>query len=317
MRHLLSQFARRFFRRGGPPTDGGHAPRLVLSGPDADQLQAMLATKSRELDELRRAKDQEIQAVWDHAHKLNDALQRLDGIFKSADYNSDSLLVYNRNLAFLRDPRFMAAYRRGVHSGHKIGQRSGIGQDIHIEWRAHVACWAAERARRLGGCFVECGVNTGILSLAVCEYIDFNATGKDFYLFDTFCGIPESQMRPAEKADRVEENANIYEECFEVARRNFADFPRAHLIRGMVPDTLSTVPIDRVAYLSIDMNIVEPETAAMEYFWDKLVPGAAVILDDYGWANYPLQQEAHDRFAADKGVSVLHLPTGQGLIIKP
>lgn len=88
-------------------------------------------------------------------------------------------------------------------------------------------------------------------------------------------------------------------------------------MRGLVPDTLPTVPIDRVCYLSVDMNIVEPEVAALEYFWDKLVPGAAVILDDYGWANYQLQQEAHDRFAAARGVPVLHLPTGQGLIIKP
>jgi hypothetical protein len=65
------------------------------------------------------------------------------------------------------------------------------------------------------------------------------------------------------------------------------------------------------------MNIVQPEIAAMEFFWDNLVPGAAVILDDYGWANYSLQQEAHDRFAAAMGVPILLLPTGQGLIIKP
>jgi hypothetical protein len=32
-------------------------------------------------------------------------------------------------------------------------------------------------------------VNCGLKSLAVCEYIDFNATGKNFYLFDTFCGV--------------------------------------------------------------------------------------------------------------------------------
>ena len=65
------------------------------------------------------------------------------------------------------------------------------------------------------------------------------------------------------------------------------------------------------------MNIVQPEIAAMEFFWDKLVSGAAVILDDYGWVNYSLQQEAHDRFAASKDVPILNLPTGQGLIIKP
>jgi hypothetical protein len=283
-------------------------------------LRAPLDRRDREIARLRgelAARDKDLARAWAHAHELNDALQRLDGHFRSADYNGDSLLAFHRNVTFMRDERFLSAYRRGVRSGHKLGAAHGAGGELHIEWRVHVACWAAARARALPGALVECGVNTGILSLAACEYMDFNATGKDFFLFDTFEGIPEAQMSDAERADRVCENATLYEECFELVRRNFAPFPRATLVRGRVPDTLPTVAIDRVCYLSIDMNIVHPEVAALEYFWDKLVPGAAVILDDYGWKNYHLQQEAHDRFAASKGVPVLHLPTGQGLIIKP
>lgn len=223
MRSLLNKLALRVV---GPAAAEPPPLRLAIDG-DAAGLRERLAAKERELDELRRSKDRELQAVWDHAHKLDAALQALDRLTRSADYSGDSLVVYHRNLSFLRDPRFTSAYRRGVHSGHKLGRhaRDG-GEDIHIEWRVLVACWAAERARRLDGCLVECGVNTGILSLAVCEYIDFNATGKEFYLFDTFRGIPEEQMRPEERALRVEENASIYEECFDVARRNFAPFPR-------------------------------------------------------------------------------------------
>jgi hypothetical protein len=124
-------------------------------------------------------------------------------------------------------------------------------------------------------------------------------------------------MAEGERTNRVRENLAMYEECFERSQNNFRPFPRARLVRGLVPDTLSTVSIDQVCYLSIDMNIVLPELAAMEFFWDKLVPGATVIIDDYGWANFKLQQEAHDRFAATKGVPILLLPTGQGLMIKP
>jgi hypothetical protein len=31
------------------------------------------------------------------------------------------------------------------------------------------------------------------------------------------------------------------------------------------------------------MNIAKPERAAIEHFWDRLVVGAPVIFDDYGW----------------------------------
>ena len=237
---------------------------------------------------------------------------------RKAVYNADGVCVFGKNTEFLREPRFVEAYGRGMDSGHKIGRERGSKTDIHIEWRIHVLCWAAYHATKLPGDFVECGVNTGICSLAVAHYIDLNSTGKRFYLFDTFSGIPKEQISDRERElNREKENALYYEECYETACQNFAPFPNAHLIRGRVPDTLSNVQIDRVCYLHLDMNIVAPEIAAIHHFWEKLVPGGQVILDDYGWLGYVPQKEAMDQFAASVACKILTLPTGQGLLLKP
>ena len=91
----------------------------------------------------------------------------------------------------------------------------------------------------------------------------------------------------------------------------------AVVIQGVVPDILPDVPVDRVAFLHIDMNCAYPEKAALEFFWPRLSPGAIVLLDDYAYFGYELQAEAIDAAAVVLGVSVLSLPTGQGLIIKP
>jgi O-methyltransferase len=235
-----------------------------------------------------------------------------------ATYNADSLVVYHKTVGFLDDSRFQAAYRRGMDSGHHIARARGSDEDLHIEWRIHVLLWAASQAVRLPGDFVECGVNTGIFSLAICDYVNFNATGKSFWLFDTFDGIPIDQVSERERALGIlEENEANYSECFELARANFAPFPRAHPVRGRVPDVLATVKIGNVAYLSVDMNIVEPEVAALEFFWDKLSPGAPVVLDDYGWTMHAPQKAAMDAFAVERDVKILELPTGQGLLFKP
>ena len=85
----------------------------------------------------------------------------------------------------------------------------------------------------------------------------------------------------------------MYEECFDLARRNFQPFPRAQLVRGKVPDTLSQAAIEKVSYLSLDMNIAAPEIAAIEFFWDKLAEGAFVLLDDYGWTHH-VEQKCRD-----------------------
>src|SRR5690606_4905939 len=93
--------------------------------------------------------------------------------------------------------------------------------------------------------------------------------------------------------------------------------PNATLVRGRVPDTLSGPDIRSVAYLSIDMYIVEPERAALEHFWPLIADGGVVVLDDYGFRGHEMQRASADEFAASAGVPILPLPTGQGVMVKP
>ena len=228
-------------------------------------------------------------------------------------YNGSGLRVFGKSTDFLSDPRFVAAHRRGWEANPR---RHGAIDDNR--WIVHVALWAAGHAARLDGDFVECGVNTGMLSLAICDYLGFADLAREFWLFDTFAGIPPHQMTDTER-DGIGgwHNKHSYVECYEAVARSFAPFPNARLVRGEVPATLARFPPDRgVAYLSIDMNIVLPEIAALEFFWPKLVPGAVVLLDDYGWATHRAQKAGMDAFAARQGCGILSLPTGQGILLK-
>lgn len=114
-------------------------------------------------------------------------------------YNGDGLRTYAKNLSFLTDESFQKAYRAGTAAG----LMRWAPEEIHIEYRAHVICWAGQHAKKLPGDFVECGVNRGCLSVTLCNYIDFNATGKSFYLFDTFNCIPDQQMSSAERGSVI------------------------------------------------------------------------------------------------------------------
>lgn len=228
-------------------------------------------------------------------------------------YQGDGYATHH-NASCLQEPKFLEAYRLGMNSGHKIAG----GGDIHLEWRVYQYCWAAYHAMHLDGDFVECGVNTGICSLAAMHYTDFVKSNKRFFLFDTWEGIPQDQFTREERdigLDLVHKDS--YEDCYELVKRNFAPYPNAILVRGRVPETLSQVEIDKVAYLAIDLNAVTPEIAAAEYFWDKIVSGGVIVLDDYGWMHHINQKIAFDRFAEERGVKVFNMPTGQGMIFKP
>lgn len=232
-------------------------------------------------------------------------------------YDDGTMKLLGRNVDCLTDQRFVEAKHAASNAGLPFTWPE-TDNVIDMPWRVHIACWAARHAVHLPGDLVECGVHTGSLSLAICKYIDFNSTGKGFYLFDTFAGIPHEQMAEEERPFRIEENQMYYaHDSFETAQKNFEPYPKVRLIRGRVPDTLATVEIVAVSYLSLDMNIAAPEVAALEFFWPKLSVGAIVLLDDYGWTHYRPQKVALDKFAAKQDVEIATLPTGQGLLIKP
>ncbi len=226
--------------------------------------------------------------------------------FGDVTYNQDGLIT-RHSADFISDSRFAESYKKGKET------ESWGNSEIH--WRAFVACWAADRGLRIDGDFVECGVNKGGLSRTVMEYVDFSTSSKRFFLLDTYEGLSGDYISQEEAEEGVKSGG--YEPCFESVTNTFSEYDNVIIIKGAVPETLSEVDSEKIAYLSIDMNCVEPEIEAAEFFWDKLVSGATILLDDYGWTAHHLQKKAFDEFASRKNVPILALPTGQGIIIKP
>jgi len=223
-------------------------------------------------------------------------------------YNEDFLITWH-NHHFMDNPYFSKAYERGIKA---------CEGDCKMHWRVHIALWIASQAKKLSGDFVECGVNRGFLSSAIMTYISWNSLNKNFFLFDTFCGLDQRYTTENEKKRAWLES---YSECYEKTKANFSEFKNVHLIRGTIPDILSdhsvSTQIKNVCYLSLDMNCAKPEIAAADFFWDKLVSGAFVLLDDYTYCGYEEQYRAFNSFAQRRNIEILSLPTGQGLFIKP
>lgn len=221
-------------------------------------------------------------------------------------YFQDGLLSVHSS-DFRKDVKFREAYR--------LGKATGSWGRQDVEWRAYVCCWAAWSVRHKPGDFVECGVNRGGLSRAVMHYVDFASLGKQFWLLDTYEGLPAHLISAQERRLGIQPGG--YSPCYEAVTETFGGISGVRIVRGIVPDTLEQVSTRSVCYLSLDMNNAVPEIAAAEYFWERLVSGGIIVLDDYGWTKQINQKVAFDRFAEDRGVKVLSLPTGQGLIVKP
>lgn len=235
----------------------------------------------------------------------------------NCDFKADGLGVKGKNLGFLLDPKFIKAWLT-VENGAQVGWPEGVPD---VRWRVHTAIWAASNGLRLDGDFVECGVHSGILTHAICDYFDFRDKARTFWLFDTWNGVPMENLTPAEATLAAEHNATIYHhnELFENVRESFDRHHKAdniNFVQGILPESLSAVNLSKIAYLSIDLNNAAAEKGCIEILWPKLSSGAFVVIDDYAFKGSEDQQKMWDAFAGGHGRMVLTLPTGQGLLIK-
>lgn len=232
--------------------------------------------------------------------KFNQAVQMLTEVFGKT-FAGDMLITFNRNMSFLDDAKFMAAFDPNVTNP----------VERTLIWRLHVLCWNALNSLRVAGDFVECGVFQGFCSAVAARYLDFGSVDKQWYLYDTFSGIPPDQLNPGHRNSPDFEIPGQYEAC----RARFSAYRNVHVVQGRVPEVLRERAPEKVAFLHIDMNSAAAELAALEFFWERLSPGAAIVLDDYGWRGYRAQKLAEDPFFAARGRQVLELPTGQGLVL--
>ncbi|MGI9534576.1 MAG: TylF/MycF/NovP-related O-methyltransferase [Thermodesulfobacteriota bacterium] len=224
-------------------------------------------------------------------------------------YNQDGLTTWHI-CDFMDNKHFIDSYN--------LGKKTGSWADLDLHWRVYTVCWAARIGISLEGDFVECGVNRGGFARAIINYTNFSKSEKKFYLLDTYCGINKQHLTEEEIINGINPNNPNQTDCYQDVLETFKEFKNVKIVKGSIPETLNQVTSNKIAFLSIDLNNAKPEIAAANFFWDKLSPGAIIVLDDYAYSDvYKIQRIEFNNFAKDKNVEILTLPTGQGLIIKP
>jgi hypothetical protein len=211
-------------------------------------------------------------------------------------------LVTNHIHSFMEDPDFHRAYQRAVKAA---------GWDYGIYWRVHVMLWATRQALAVEGAFVECGTGRGFMASAVCE--SHGWADRPFYLVDTF---DSRSLAPSGDPQEGSEVSPHYATSVDAVRENFAQWPGVKVVVGRVPEVLSQIDTEQVAFLHLDMNHPDAEVAALERLWPRIPLGGVVVMDDYAFLGCRDQHDALNAAAARLGFTIMSLPTGQGLAIK-
>lgn len=141
------------------------------------------------------------------------------------------------------------------------------------------------------GGIIEVGVyKGGSLSRMARKYPE-----RTVYGIDTFVGMP----KPSEEDLHKEDDFSDVE--FHIINKWFMDnYKNVHLIRGFFPHVIPQIPVDRFAFVHVDVDLYQSVKDCCEWFYPRLVTSGIMIFDDYGFPTTPGAKKAVDEYFKDK-----------------
>jgi O-methyltransferase len=254
---------------------------------------------ARKVDPLKSHLGNAFYNVQDFPKFFNSIQSAINSLHGPAGlYTGDNLFTFHRNLSFLDDRKFVESHN--AHASNQF-EHSSL-------WRLAVVLWGFRHGLRLEGDFVECACYRGISARVICDTVGFqDFKDRHYYLYDLFDHDPNLPHHAMPEHGK---------DLFTEVKQRFASFPNVTVTQGAVPEVLADVAPQKIAFMHLDLNNPNAEIGALEVLFDRMVPGAVMVLDDFGWLYYRAQSEVEIPWFAARGYSVLELPTGQGLVIK-
>ena len=178
--------------------------------------------------------------------------------------------------------------------------------------RCYILWKTLQQSVHLQGDFIECGVFRGGTALLAAQTLQEHiAEGRGFHLFDSFEGMPKTTSG----VDRFQ-SGDFSSTSIEAVGNLLAPYSFVKFHRGFIPNTFADLQIDQIAWAHIDVDIYQSVHDCIGYIYPRLVPGAFLIFDDYGFPSCAGARRAVDEAFATLPEAPLCLPTGQCLVVK-
>jgi hypothetical protein len=187
--------------------------------------------------------------------------------------------------------------------------------DLDTRWRMWILTSVAREVRPLHGDIAEFGVYRAGCARMILGTVGL-PVGRRYHLFDSFAGIPDHELTERERGEGYA--GRLTDTSVELVERRLGAWRDSLVFH--VGDVFETVPraeIGDLALVHMDLNASAPTRVALEHTYPHLVPGGAIVFDDYGWNPDSYEQrDVIEEFCEMLPESLIALPSGQALLIK-
>lgn len=214
--------------------------------------------------------------------------------------------LYNKGLYWVEDQDFLDDWSRFPES------------DGLIKDRRYVLWSLARSTAGLPGHTAECGVYNGSSSWLICRAEEREPLWRH-HMFDSFEGLSEPMDVDRPTGDQTFRwKKHDLAVGLERVSRNMGEFrDRVDFHPGWIPERFDEVSDQSFSFVHVDVDLYQPTLDSLKWFYPRMVPGGVLLCDDYGYKSCPGAYQAFNEFISEQPEStVIHLTTGQGLIVK-
>ena len=157
------------------------------------------------------------------------------------------------------------------------------------------------------GNVAEVGVYKGKFA----RYINQYFPNRKLYLFDTFEGFYEKDIKIEEESGLNEVTQNFSNTSTDLVLKNMP-FPQQCIIKkGFFPETIAGID-DSFAFVSLDTDLYEPIYQGLIYFYPRMIKGGYIFVHDVNNDAYQGAAKAVNEFSSENGISFLPIPDSCG-----
>jgi len=162
------------------------------------------------------------------------------------------------------------------------------------------------QTEHIEGSMAEVGVYQGDTS----NIIHRLAPDRSFYLFDTFEGFPEQDLKPNQSDTRFDCTS------VDLVLNKIGTSDNIYIRKGYVPDTFNGLENEKFSFVLLDLDLYEPTVASLEFFYPRITTGGYLMVHDYNSpeSNWACKRSL-DEFMKDKLEKIIEVADINGSAI--
>lgn len=154
------------------------------------------------------------------------------------------------------------------------------------------------------GDIAEIGSYNGASAKIICEA----KKKRNFYIFDTFEGIPEI----SERDHGFHEGQ--FKGSYNFVKNYLKNYKNVFIYKGVFPDTAHPIVNKKFSFVNLDVDIYKSTINCLDFFYPRMSKGGIILCHDY--VNSPGIQEAFKEFFKHKPEPVISLTGTHCMVVK-